>query len=77
MGSYDYTTMQMPEDVGEQTRNCFRTIGRALDEAGFGLTEARSIFGTPPATLKAPRVAGLDAADAQAQFLERFKRLMP
>jgi hypothetical protein len=36
---YDYTTMQMPEDVGEQTRNCFRTIGRALDEAGFGLTD--------------------------------------
>jgi enamine deaminase RidA (YjgF/YER057c/UK114 family) len=36
---YDYTTMQMPQDVGEQTRNCFRTIARALDEAGFGLTD--------------------------------------
>ncbi|MGB7836144.1 MAG: Rid family hydrolase, partial [Xanthobacteraceae bacterium] len=34
---YDYATMQMPQDVGEQTRNCFRTIARALDEAGFGL----------------------------------------
>ena len=36
---YDYATMQMPQDVGEQTRNCFRTIARALDEAGFGLTD--------------------------------------
>jgi 5'-deoxynucleotidase YfbR-like HD superfamily hydrolase len=49
----------------------------ATQLAGFGLTEARSIFGTPPTTLKAPRLAGLEAADAQAQFLERFKRLMP
>jgi enamine deaminase RidA (YjgF/YER057c/UK114 family) len=23
---YDYATMQMPPDVAEQTRNCFRTI---------------------------------------------------
>lgn len=36
---YDYATMQMPQDAGEQTRNCFRTIARALDEAGFGLTD--------------------------------------
>ena len=36
---YDHATMQMPHDVGEQTRNCFRTIARALDEAGFGLTD--------------------------------------
>jgi uncharacterized protein len=49
----------------------------ATQLAGFGLTEARSIFGTPPSTLKAPRLAGLDAADAQSQFLERFKRLAP
>jgi hypothetical protein len=27
--------------------------------------------------MKAPRLAGLDPADAQAQFLERFKRLAP
>jgi 5'-deoxynucleotidase YfbR-like HD superfamily hydrolase len=49
----------------------------ATQLAGFGLTEARSIFGTPPVSLKAPRLAGIDAADAQAQFLERFKRLLP
>jgi enamine deaminase RidA (YjgF/YER057c/UK114 family) len=36
---YDYTTMVMPPDVGEQTRNCFRTIARVLDEAGFGLAD--------------------------------------
>jgi 5'-deoxynucleotidase YfbR-like HD superfamily hydrolase len=49
----------------------------ATQLAGFGLTEARGIFGTPPTTMKAPRLAGLDPADAQAQFLERFKRLAP
>ena len=49
----------------------------ATQLAGFGLTEARGIFGTPPTTLKAPRLAGLDAAEAQTQFLERFKRLAP
>ena len=37
---YDYATMQMPPDVTEQTRNCFRTIERALDEAGFRLADA-------------------------------------
>jgi enamine deaminase RidA (YjgF/YER057c/UK114 family) len=36
---YDYATMQMPPDVAEQTRNCFRTIARVLDEAGFGLAD--------------------------------------
>ena len=36
---YDYTTMQMPDDVAEQTRNCFRTIEWALGEAGFALAD--------------------------------------
>jgi enamine deaminase RidA (YjgF/YER057c/UK114 family) len=36
---YDYATMQMPPNVAEQTRNCFRTIARALDEAGFSLAD--------------------------------------
>jgi len=36
---YDYATMQIPPDVTEQTRNCFRTIARVLDEAGFGLAD--------------------------------------
>ncbi|MCV0394288.1 MAG: RidA family protein [Rhizobiaceae bacterium] len=34
---YDYTTMSMPEDVGEQARNALATIGNALREAGFGM----------------------------------------
>jgi enamine deaminase RidA (YjgF/YER057c/UK114 family) len=36
---YDYATMTMPDAVEEQARNCLRTISRALDEAGFELTE--------------------------------------
>jgi enamine deaminase RidA (YjgF/YER057c/UK114 family) len=36
---YDYTTMRMPADVGEQTRNCFRTIEKVLAEAGFALAD--------------------------------------
>jgi enamine deaminase RidA (YjgF/YER057c/UK114 family) len=31
---YDYSTMTMPEDVGEQARNALATIDRALREAG-------------------------------------------
>jgi enamine deaminase RidA (YjgF/YER057c/UK114 family) len=36
---YDYTTMTMPDDVGEQAANALATIERALGEAGFGLTD--------------------------------------
>lgn len=36
---YDYATMAIPESVEEQTRNCLRTIGNALEEAGFALTD--------------------------------------
>jgi enamine deaminase RidA (YjgF/YER057c/UK114 family) len=32
---YDYATMTMPEDIADQARNCFGTIGRVLAEAGF------------------------------------------
>lgn len=31
---YDYTTMTMPEDEEQQTRNIFKTIGEALRQAG-------------------------------------------
>ena len=42
---YDYTTMQMPADVTEQTRNCFRTIDGVLRQAGFSLTDVvRAIY---------------------------------
>ena len=36
---YDYATMTMPEDVVSQARNCLATIGKALDEAGFALSD--------------------------------------
>lgn len=32
---YDYSTMEMPEDVAEQARNCFATIDKVLEEGGF------------------------------------------
>ena len=47
----------------------------ATQLAGFALAEARSIFGTPPRHPKAPRLTPLPIAEAQAQFLERFRRL--
>lgn len=36
---YDYETMQMPEDVETQTRNCLKTIEDALCEGGFELSD--------------------------------------
>jgi len=36
---YDYETMQIPDDVVQQTRNCWRTIERFLKEAGSGLKD--------------------------------------
>jgi enamine deaminase RidA (YjgF/YER057c/UK114 family) len=36
---YDYATMTMPDTVEAQTRNCFRTIAQALEEAGFALAD--------------------------------------
>ncbi len=36
---YDYATMTMPEDAAAQARNCFSTIARVLDEAGFAMTD--------------------------------------
>ena len=36
---YDYATMAMPEGVADQARNCFATIARVLDEAGFAMED--------------------------------------
>ncbi len=36
---YDYATMTMPDAVEEQARNCFRTIARVLEDAGFALAD--------------------------------------
>jgi enamine deaminase RidA (YjgF/YER057c/UK114 family) len=36
---YDYATMQMPDDVAEQARNCFATIADVLREGGFTMED--------------------------------------
>lgn len=36
---YDYATMAMPEDAAAQARNCWTTIARTLEEAGFSLAD--------------------------------------
>jgi enamine deaminase RidA (YjgF/YER057c/UK114 family) len=36
---YDYATMTMPADVTSQSRNCFKTIESALNEAGFAMAD--------------------------------------
>jgi len=36
---YDYETMQMPEGVDMQARNCFATIAKVLTEAGFEMSD--------------------------------------
>ena len=43
--------------------------------AGFEEPVARKLFGAPPAGLKAPRLVPLPTAEAQEQFLERFRWL--
>jgi len=36
---YDYTTMEMPDSVDAQARNCFATIAKVLAEAGFEMED--------------------------------------
>jgi enamine deaminase RidA (YjgF/YER057c/UK114 family) len=36
---YDYTRMAKPEAAAAQAANAFATIGRALDEAGFAMSD--------------------------------------
>ena len=36
---YDYTTMQMPDSIADQARNCFATIAAVLTEAGFEMAD--------------------------------------
>jgi enamine deaminase RidA (YjgF/YER057c/UK114 family) len=68
---YDYTTttMQMPADVADQVRNCFRTIEWALGEAGFALADVvRATYYV------------VNAADAEAVVgvcAEKFRNIRP
>jgi enamine deaminase RidA (YjgF/YER057c/UK114 family) len=36
---YDYATMTMPEDAGQQARNIFATLAATLAQAGFTLAD--------------------------------------
>ena len=36
---YDYRTMTMPEAAVDQARNCMRTIGDVLVQAGFAMSD--------------------------------------
>ena len=36
---YDYTTMEMPDGIAAQARNCFGTISSVLVEAGFEMAD--------------------------------------
>lgn len=36
---YDYRTMTIPDAVSEQAQNCFETIDKVLNEAGFELAD--------------------------------------
>ncbi|SLN11538.1 Putative reactive intermediate deaminase TdcF [Aquimixticola soesokkakensis] len=36
---YDYATMTMPDSIADQARNCFATISKALQSAGFSLAD--------------------------------------
>jgi enamine deaminase RidA (YjgF/YER057c/UK114 family) len=36
---YDYATMTMPDDVTNQTQNCFKTIEAALEDGGFAMAD--------------------------------------
>jgi uncharacterized protein len=47
----------------------------ATQLAGFEQKEARSFFGVPPKGMRTPRLTPLPVADAQALFLERFRKL--
>ena len=47
----------------------------ATQLAGFEPKEAQRYFGTPPKAMKTPRLVPLSTAEAQALFMERFRRL--
>ena len=47
----------------------------ATQLAGFDVVEARNFFGRAPARLRTPKLVPLPTADAERQFLERFRRL--
>ncbi len=47
----------------------------ATQLAGFELEVARKLFVVPPPSVRTPKLMPLPTAEAQAQFLDRFKKL--
>src|ERR1700748_112236 len=47
----------------------------ATQLAGFEMEVARKLFVVPPPTMRTPRLVPLATGEAQAQFLDRFKKL--
>jgi 5'-deoxynucleotidase YfbR-like HD superfamily hydrolase len=72
----------LPAQVPPALASLFKKADRlsafyeATQLAGFEDKEARRLFGAPPPGLKTPRLQPLPTAEAQAQFLARFHRLV-
>jgi len=66
-----------PEDAGKLIKKADHIAAyfEATQLAGFTREEARKFFGYPPGFLRIPRLLPLAAADAQAQYINRFQRL--
>jgi len=70
----------LPADVAAEDQALIKRADRmsayfeAIQLAGFSIEEARKFFGTPRG-ITPPRLHPLPALDAQALFLERFRRL--
>ena len=69
-----------PENTPEETALIKRAdrisaYFEATQLAGFDATEARKFFGAPP-QIASPRLIPLPAVEAQALYLERFRRLL-
>jgi 5'-deoxynucleotidase YfbR-like HD superfamily hydrolase len=68
---------QVSDDVSALIKRADRisAFHEATQLAGFDTGEARNFFGRPPVRLRAPRLTPLPTAEAERQFMERFRRL--
>jgi 5'-deoxynucleotidase YfbR-like HD superfamily hydrolase len=68
---------QLPRETLDLIKRAdrFAAFYEATQLAGFDLEEARHYFGFPARTLRAPHLAPLATADAEKEFLARFRRL--
>jgi 5'-deoxynucleotidase YfbR-like HD superfamily hydrolase len=71
----------LPADIPADLKTLFKrpdhlsAYYEATQLAGFEETEARRLFGAPPKAARAPRLIPLSTAEAQNQFIGRFRRL--